>query len=63
MRLYHETADERFADAGTRALHPMRVPVAAGGALTEVDGLPFFKEYPTRLPGPEWRHLRALGFP
>ena len=33
-----------------RALHPMRVPVAAGGALTEVDGLPFFEEYPTRPP-------------
>jgi len=50
VRLHLETGEERFADAATRALRPMLTPVEAGGALADVNDLPFFEEYPTRPP-------------
>ena len=47
-RLFAETGDERYADSARRALRPMQLPTKLGGALCEVDGLPFFEEYPTK---------------
>ena len=46
-RLFAGTGDERYAEAARRALAPMRLPTASGGVLSEIDGLPFFEEYPT----------------
>jgi peptidoglycan/xylan/chitin deacetylase (PgdA/CDA1 family) len=48
VRLHLETGEGRFAEAAIRALRPMTTPVARGGVLVEVGGLPFFEEYPTR---------------
>jgi heparosan-N-sulfate-glucuronate 5-epimerase len=50
VRLFTETGDERFADAASRALRPMRQPVAAGGLLASLDGGGFPEEYPTEPP-------------
>lgn len=50
-RLHQETGEVRWADAARRSLAPMRVPVAEGGLLVELEnGLPFFEEYPTIPP-------------
>jgi peptidoglycan/xylan/chitin deacetylase (PgdA/CDA1 family) len=50
-RLRQETGEERYGEAALKALRPMRVPVADGGLLVELDnGLPFFEEYPTVPP-------------
>jgi heparosan-N-sulfate-glucuronate 5-epimerase len=47
-KIHLATGDERFADAARRALAPMRLPVSEGGTLAEVNGLPYFEEYPTQ---------------
>lgn len=47
VRLYLQTGEERFADGARRALLPMSVPVAEGGNLADLDGVPFVEEYPT----------------
>jgi heparosan-N-sulfate-glucuronate 5-epimerase len=46
-RLYAETGDERYAEAADLAVRPMRISVAAGGVLGEIDGGRFPEEYPT----------------
>jgi heparosan-N-sulfate-glucuronate 5-epimerase len=48
VRVYLDTREERFAEAALRALGPMRVPVAGGGVLAELNGGPFLEEYPTQ---------------
>jgi peptidoglycan/xylan/chitin deacetylase (PgdA/CDA1 family) len=50
VRIHAETGDERFAEAARRALRPMCTPARSGGALAEVNGMPFFEEYPTDPP-------------
>jgi hypothetical protein len=50
VRLYRELGDERFADAAVRALGPMDVPAARGGAGAELGGRLFPEEYPTDPP-------------
>ena len=50
VRLHDETEEDRFADAALRALLPLRVPSAEGGASAELHGHPFPEEYPTTPP-------------
>lgn len=50
VRLYLETGEEEFSDAAVRALKTMRLPVADGGTLAEIDGNPVLEEYPTSSP-------------
>lgn len=47
VRLFSETGHERFADGARRALSPMGIPVGRGGLLAELEGLPFYEEYPS----------------
>jgi heparosan-N-sulfate-glucuronate 5-epimerase len=46
-RLFAETGDERYAAAADRAVQPMRISIADGGVLGDIDGEPFLEEYPT----------------
>src|SRR6185312_2264226 len=50
VRLQLATGEARYGDAARRAIKAMLVPVAEGGTLAEVDGLPFVEEYPTPQP-------------
>ncbi len=47
VRLYREVGNESLAEAARRALLPLDVPVAEGGVRAELDGGPFYEEYPT----------------
>jgi hypothetical protein len=47
VRLHRESGDESLAEAACRALLPLDVPVAEGGVRAELDGGPFYEEYPT----------------
>ncbi len=47
IRLAVETGEGRYAEAALLALQPLRIPVAAGGVLGDLDGMPFPEEYPT----------------
>ena len=49
-RMHRETGEERYADAALRALAPLRVPSARGGAEALLGGGPFYEEYPTDPP-------------
>ena len=49
-RIHLETGDELYGDAARRALKTLRLPVADGGTLAEIDGRPFLEEYPTAVP-------------
>ncbi|MBM3666215.1 MAG: hypothetical protein FJW90_01815 [Actinobacteria bacterium] len=46
-RLHAETGEEAYAEAALRALGPFAAPTAAGGVRVELEGGPFFEEYPT----------------
>ncbi len=50
VRMHAETGEQRYAEAALRALSPFGVPVAAGGVRVELEGGPFFEEYPTDPP-------------
>jgi len=50
VRLHLVDGEERWAQAARRALGPMLVPSARGGALAQLDGGPFVEEYPTSPP-------------
>jgi heparosan-N-sulfate-glucuronate 5-epimerase len=50
VRVHHETGDDRYAEAALRALRPLGVPTAEGGASAQLDGRPFPEEYPTEPP-------------
>lgn len=47
VRLHRETGRSEFADAALRALAPLDVPTADGGAMAPLGGRPFPEEYPT----------------
>lgn len=47
VRIHKETGESRYAEAAELALQPFRQPVAEGGVLADLDGGPFFEEYPT----------------
>lgn len=49
-RLHQETGEERYAEAARRALLPFWVPSGRGGVLAELEGGPFYEEYPTSPP-------------
>ena len=50
VRIHRETGEDRYAEAAERALQPFRRPVSEGGVLADLDGGPFFEEYPTDPP-------------
>jgi hypothetical protein len=50
VRVHAATGEERYAEAARRALRPMRVPSADGGASALLEGRPFPEEYPTDPP-------------
>jgi hypothetical protein len=50
VRLFRETGDESLAEAACRALEPLDLPVSEGGVRADLDGGPFFEEYPTTPP-------------
>lgn len=50
VRLYGVTEEPLFAEAALRALRPLRVSVANGGARSSLGGGPFLEEYPTDPP-------------
>jgi hypothetical protein len=50
MRVHSETGEDALAEAAAAALNPLRVPVEAGGLQRELEGGPFFEEYPTSTP-------------
>jgi hypothetical protein len=50
VRMHGETGEERYAEAARRALGPMRIASAEGGASAPLDGRPFPEEYPTDPP-------------
>jgi hypothetical protein len=47
VRLHAATGDDRFATAARRGVGPMGVPVERGGVQTDLDGGPWYEEYPT----------------
>lgn len=47
VRAHAATGEDRYADAALRALAPLDVPVADGGVLADLNGGPFYEEYPT----------------
>ncbi len=47
VRIHKETGEGRYAEAAELALLPLRRPVSEGGVLADLDGGPFFEEYPT----------------
>jgi peptidoglycan/xylan/chitin deacetylase (PgdA/CDA1 family) len=49
-RVHLETGEDGYAEAALRVLKTLRLPVAAGGTLAEVDGQPMLEEYPTATP-------------
>lgn len=50
VRLHSQTGDAALASAAVRALEPLSVPSGAGGVRAELDGDPFYEEYPTDPP-------------
>jgi len=50
VRLYLETGDKRFAEAGLRALVPLTIESSRGGVAAQLDGRTFPEEYPTSPP-------------
>jgi heparosan-N-sulfate-glucuronate 5-epimerase len=50
VRLHAQTGDVRYAAAARRALRPIAVPSAEGGASAALDGRAFPEEYPTEPP-------------
>ena len=50
VRIHGETGEDRYAEAARRALAPLAVPSAEGGACALLDARPFPEEYPTQPP-------------
>lgn len=50
VRMHAETGEDVYAETAIRALRPLTVPSAAGGVQAELEGGPFFEEYPTTPP-------------
>jgi hypothetical protein len=47
VRVHAETGDDALAEAALRGLRPLSVPRAEGGVRVDLEGGPFFEEYPT----------------
>jgi hypothetical protein len=50
VRIYHETSEERFAEAALKAIGPLSRAPRAGGAMAQLEGGIFLEEYPTDPP-------------
>jgi heparosan-N-sulfate-glucuronate 5-epimerase len=50
VRIYHETSEERFAEAAVRAMRPLGLTPPDGGAMARLDQGIFLEEYPTDPP-------------
>jgi heparosan-N-sulfate-glucuronate 5-epimerase len=50
VRVHAQTGEERLAEAARAALGPLTVPSSQGGVGVEMEGGPFFEEYPTAPP-------------
>jgi heparosan-N-sulfate-glucuronate 5-epimerase len=50
VRMHAETREDRYGEAARRALRPMSVPSAEGGASAVLDGRALPEEYPTDPP-------------
>lgn len=50
VRLHRHTGDDRYAEAASLALGPLRVAASQGGCRTELRGYAFYEEYPTSPP-------------
>jgi hypothetical protein len=50
VRTYHETSEERFAEAAVRAIRPLNLTPRDGGAMARLDQGIFLEEYPTDPP-------------
>jgi heparosan-N-sulfate-glucuronate 5-epimerase len=50
VRVHAETGDAALAEAALRGLAPLSVPSAEGGVRVDLEGKPFFEEYPTSPP-------------
>jgi heparosan-N-sulfate-glucuronate 5-epimerase len=50
VRIFQETGEERYAEAARRALAPLSVAAADGGACAMLEDLPYPEEYPTQPP-------------
>jgi heparosan-N-sulfate-glucuronate 5-epimerase len=48
VRVHAETGDDALAEAALRGLRPLGVASADGGVLAELEGGPWFEEYPTK---------------
>ncbi|MBA3263647.1 MAG: hypothetical protein H0T69_14480 [Thermoleophilaceae bacterium] len=47
VRVHSETGEDALAEAALKGMRPLSVPSADGGVLVELEGGPFFEEYPT----------------
>jgi heparosan-N-sulfate-glucuronate 5-epimerase len=47
VRVHAETGEDALAEAALRGLGPLTVPSAEGGVRVDLEGGPFFEEYPT----------------
>lgn len=50
VRVHGETGEDALAEAALNGLRPLSVPSADGGVEVELEGGPFFEEYPTSPP-------------
>jgi len=50
VRVHAETGEDALAEAALAGLGPLGVPSSEGGVLVELEGGPFFEEYPTETP-------------
>ena len=50
VRIYHETSEERFAEAALKAIGPLSRTPRAGGAMAQLEHGIFLEEYPTDPP-------------
>lgn len=50
FRGYHLNNDKRYLECAEKALRPYYISVADGGILESFMGLPFYEEYPTKIP-------------
>lgn len=50
VRIYHETSEERFAEAAVRAIRPLSLTPREGGAMARLERGIFLEEYPTDPP-------------
>jgi hypothetical protein len=47
VRVHSETGEDAYAEAALNGMRPLTVPSSEGGVGVELEGGPFFEEYPT----------------